>query len=145
MRTVVVWALALDRRGARELSVLPEGIVSTPMGASDRIMSKAILPVARMSESITFYRRLGFEVRSYDPNYAFVINAGVEVCHLRVVDDLTDNAAAVFLHVPDAAVWHTRWGADGVPVEPLKDAPWGMREFSVTDPSGNLLRVGHNL
>ena len=25
---------------------------------------------------------------------------------------------------------------------PLRDEPWGMREFSVTDPSGNRLRVG---
>ena len=115
------------------------------MGASDRMMSKAVLPVAQMSDSIAFYRRLGFDVHSYDPNYAFVINAGVEVFHLRVVDDLSDNAAAVFLHVLDADDWHARWTATGVAVEPVEDAPWGMREFSVTDPSGNLLRLGHNL
>jgi hypothetical protein len=25
------------------------------------------------------------------------------------------------------------------------DEPWGMREFTLTDPSGNLVRVGHEL
>jgi uncharacterized glyoxalase superfamily protein PhnB len=25
---------------------------------------------------------------------------------------------------------------------PIKDTPWGMREFAVVDPSGNLLRIG---
>jgi hypothetical protein len=25
------------------------------------------------------------------------------------------------------------------------DQPWGMREFALVDPSGNLVRVGHDL
>jgi hypothetical protein len=25
------------------------------------------------------------------------------------------------------------------------DQPWGMREFTLVDPSGNLVRVGHDL
>jgi uncharacterized glyoxalase superfamily protein PhnB len=29
-----------------------------------------------------------------------------------------------------------------VPVTPLVDQPWGMREFALTDPSGNRLRIG---
>jgi hypothetical protein len=30
-------------------------------------------------------------------------------------------------------------------MNPPRDEPWGMREFTVVDPSGNLLRIGHDL
>ena len=39
-------------------------------------------------------------------------------------------------------IWHARWAAAGLPVSQLRAKPWGMVEFSVTDPSGNRLRVG---
>jgi hypothetical protein len=27
----------------------------------------------------------------------------------------------------------------------LEDKPWGMREFAIVDPNGNLLRIGQTL
>lgn len=30
-------------------------------------------------------------------------------------------------------------------VTPIGDQPWGMREFTLTDPSGNHLRIGHEI
>jgi len=39
-------------------------------------------------------------------------------------------------------IWHARWAAAGLPVSQLRAEQWGMVEFSVTDPSGNRLRVG---
>ena len=36
--------------------------------------------------------------------------------------------------------------AEGIPrVTAPEDKPWGMREFALVDPSGNLIRVGHDL
>ena len=29
-------------------------------------------------------------------------------------------------------------------LDPAKNEPWGMREFTLVDPSGNLLRIGHD-
>lgn len=29
-----------------------------------------------------------------------------------------------------------------LPVSEIRNEPWGMREFRLTDPSGNLLRIG---
>ena len=37
---------------------------------------------------------------------------------------------------------HTRLEAAGLPVTPVRQEPWGMTEFSVRDPDGNLVRVG---
>jgi len=29
-------------------------------------------------------------------------------------------------------------------VDPIASHPWGVREFSVRDPNGHLLRIGHS-
>lgn len=112
-----------------------------------RIVTKIIFPVRDMSQAVGFYRRLGFEVENYDDGYAWVRNKGMEILHLAAAAELTveDNPAAGYFHVQDTDAWHGAW-SDLIPdLEPVTDRPWGMREFSFKDPSGNLLRVGQNL
>jgi hypothetical protein len=36
----------------------------------------------------------------------------------------------------------SRFTAAGLPVTPVQDMPWGMHEFTLTDPNGNNIRVG---
>lgn len=112
-----------------------------------RIVPKIIFPVGDMTAASEFYRALGFEVESYDGGYAWVKHRNEELLHLAFVADFDQaaNRAAGYLHVQDAAAWHAAWAANGIEVEELIDQPWGMREFMVRDPSGNLLRVGQNL
>lgn len=113
----------------------------------EKIVTKIIFPVIDMDTAITFYRSLGFEVESYDGGYAWVRHRGDEVLHLALVDDLNHatNRAAGYFHVQDASAWHTAWTEAGVTLGPVEDLPWQMREFRLTDPSGNLLRVGQNI
>lgn len=33
----------------------------------------------------------------------------------------------------------------GLPITSLADQPWGMREFTRTDPSGNHIRIGRGV
>jgi len=40
--------------------------------------------------------------------------------------------------------WHARLVAAGLSVTPIEDMPWGMHEFTLTDPSGNHIRVGRS-
>jgi catechol 2,3-dioxygenase-like lactoylglutathione lyase family enzyme len=118
------------------------GIVSTPT-----------LPVRDLNEAIDFYERAGFGVRAYkeDEDYpgdgfAFVDYAGQSVFDLDVVDvEPAENHAGCYLIVPDPDGWHFRLAADGLSVTALEDQPWGMREFTLTDPSGNNVRVGHSI
>jgi uncharacterized glyoxalase superfamily protein PhnB len=100
-----------------------------------------------MAEAISFYRGLGFDVTTWDEQYAWVHHGGHEVLHLRLASDLdrTPNPSSCYLNVVDADAWHTSWSADGVALGPIDDRPWRMREFSLRDPGGNLIRVGHNL
>ena len=112
-----------------------------------RIVGKAILPVGDLTEAMAFYEGLGFEVETYDSGYAWVRHGGGEILHLQVAPGLRPDAnhASCYLHVQDADAWHAAWREFGVTVGQLTDRPWGMREFSLTDPSGNLIRIGHNL
>jgi uncharacterized glyoxalase superfamily protein PhnB len=118
------------------------GVVSTPT-----------LPVVALREAIDFYERAGFGVRVYkedenDPGdgFAFVSYDDQSVFDLDVVDvEPAANRAGCYLIVQDADAWHTRMAADGLPVTPIADQPWGMREFTLTDPSGNHVRIGRSV
>jgi uncharacterized glyoxalase superfamily protein PhnB len=117
------------------------GVVSTPT-----------LPVTDLREAAVFYERAGFGVRVYkedddDPGdgFAFVSYEDQSVFDLDVVDiDPAANHAGCYLIVQDADAWHARMAAAGLPVTPIEDQPWGMREFTLTDPSGNHVRIGRS-
>lgn len=110
------------------------------------VVVRAVLPVADLAVAGAFHARLGFEVTTYDDGYAWVNHHGDEVYHLRLVADLdpTANAATAFAFVGDVDAWHRRCIRAGLDPSPVVDEPWGMREFTVVDPSGNHLRLGTN-
>ena len=105
------------------------------------------VPVRDVTDAAGFYRALGFAVETYDDGYAWVTHAGREILHLARPDgfDRQANRAAAYFHVQDAAAWHAAWSAGGADVTPVVDQPWEMREFALTDPDGNRIRVGQNL
>jgi len=111
---------------------------------------KPVLPVPDMAEAVEFYRRLGFEVEQYDEGYAWVRTCGWEFFHLAHAPTLDPGAsvAAAYVHVSDADEWHvaiTAAAGDDAAIGGVVDQPWGMREFVVTDPAGNVVRFGRNL
>ena len=107
-------------------------------------MAIPILPVRDLEEAGSFWSRAGLEVQVYDEGYAFVLESDEELVHLAVHPsvDAGTNLSACYVHVADVAGWRDRLADAGLPVSPVRDEPWGMTEFSVRDPSGNLVRVG---
>jgi catechol 2,3-dioxygenase-like lactoylglutathione lyase family enzyme len=108
-----------------------------------------ILPVCDMPASIRFYEGAGFAVREYEPGggYAFVHFDDESVFDLDLAEvpiDPATNAAGCYVIVPEVDDWHARLTAAGLPVTALADQPWGMREFTLTDPSGNRLHIGRS-
>ena len=64
--------------------------------------------------------------------------------HLQLVDSVAGNSASAYLHVGDVDAWRTAM-VDACPdaaISAADDMPWGMREYSVTDPFGNAIRIG---
>lgn len=118
------------------------------------VTSTPTLPVRDMAEAVAFYQRAGFGVRVYTDDdgdagdgFAFVDFDGQSVFDLGAAPDLdpTANRAGCYLISNDADSWHTRMSASGLPVTSIADQPWGMREFALTDPSGNRVRIGRGM
>lgn len=105
-----------------------------------------IFPVHDMGAARDFWTRAGLRVEEYSPEYAFVMFGDADVLHLDLREGLDPqrNTAACYIHIPDPHEWHRRWTEQGLPVSDVVAEPWGMVEFSVQDPSGNLIRMGRS-
>ncbi len=115
------------------------------------VMSTPTLPVVDMAEAVTFYERAGFGVRVWTEadgtpgGYAFVDFDGQSVFDLGLEPiDPDRNGAGCYLNVTDPDAWHQRMAASGLPVGPINDQDYGMRDFTLTDPSGNRIRIGRS-
>jgi catechol 2,3-dioxygenase-like lactoylglutathione lyase family enzyme len=104
------------------------------------------LPVSDMDVATAFYEAAGFHVRRYDDGFAFVDYADTSVFDLDLAPgiDPDRNGAGCYIITPDADAWHARLTATGLPVTPIEDQPWGMHEFTLSDPSGNSIRIGRS-
>lgn len=104
-------------------------------------------PVVNMDDAVRFYEAAGLNVDRYDDGFAFVRNGDDSLVDFDLIDhiDPTRNGAGCYVIVPKVDEWHARFHATGMPVSSVESKPWGMREFSVRDPSGNNLRIGQNL
>jgi catechol 2,3-dioxygenase-like lactoylglutathione lyase family enzyme len=110
-----------------------------------------ILPSRSIAVTLDFYRALGFEGDAHDSDagYAILRRGTLELhffhhpalipaqsdagCYLRVRDVRAIHADAERLGLPGA----------GIPrIDPLSPKPWGLLEFAIVDPDGNLLRIG---
>jgi hypothetical protein len=105
------------------------------------------LPVAEMPSSIRFYETAGFEVEPYDEGFAFVHLRDQSFAALNLVEglDRSTNHAGCYVLVEDVDSWHAQLESAGLEVTAVEDKPWGMHEFTLTDPSGNDIRVGQNI
>ena len=124
----------LRRRKPGELPVVRQPPTTNP-----------ILPVDDLDAAAEFYTRLGLEVYRYDDDYAWVKHSGWEWAHLRRVDRVDGNESGAYWHVANADDWWAamREASSGeIELPEPQDMPWGQREYVITDPSGNVVRIG---
>jgi catechol 2,3-dioxygenase-like lactoylglutathione lyase family enzyme len=113
-----------------------------------------ILPARDLSATAAFYERLGFEeVRHWPGVYLIVMREGA-VLHFFPSPSLDPSTsdAGCYLYVEDADALFAEYASVGLPGEGIprlhgapEDADYGLREFAVVDPDGNLLRIGSPL
>ena len=112
-----------------------------------------ILRVHDIAGVRAFYESLGFRSGYRDSTHYDIVRRGHLVVHLEQDGDLVPaaNRASCYWRVADADGLHREFAALGLSSEGLPsltepaDEPWGMREFVLKDPAGNLIRVGHEL
>lgn len=114
--------------------------------------SEPILPADDVGRTRAFYEALGFTPGYHHDRYE-ILRRGNLVVHLEARDGLVParNDTSCYWRVGDADALYREFTALGLPsegsprlTEPC-DEPWGMREFTLKDPAGNLIRVGHEL
>jgi catechol 2,3-dioxygenase-like lactoylglutathione lyase family enzyme len=101
-----------------------------------------VVPVTDVREAVDFYRdKLGFE-QAFEagPDYVGVTRLGVEL-HLDGVVNAAAGDVSVRITTDGIDALYAELEPGGVvhPDEPLETKPWGLRQFSVLDPSGNRL------
>jgi catechol 2,3-dioxygenase-like lactoylglutathione lyase family enzyme len=116
-----------------------------------------ILPSRDLEGTLAFYERLGFELHGAPiERYRYlIVKRGTVELHFwdaPDVDPLTTDASC-YVHVRDAQALYDEWNGIGVPTDPATGSrlvkpfhtDYGLLEFALVDPSGNLVRVGSPL
>ena len=112
-----------------------------------------ILPSRDLVETLSFYEALGFENRGAPPDVwdYLIVGRGDIRLHFSLMPEVDplSTASSCYLYVNDADALYAAWSravmpdaATGSRIEAPVTTDYGMREFAVVDPSGNLVRVG---
>ena len=109
------------------------------------------LPSRSIDATVAFYRRMGFEggAHEFTNAYAILRRAAVEL-HFFAHQELVpaESSAGCYIRVLDVEAVYRDCSSiqlppNGIPrIDSLEDKPWGLREFAIVDPDGNLLRIG---
>ena len=105
------------------------------------------LPAADVNEAARWYRdKLGFTISRFYPEHGFAIvrRDDIEVHFWTCKERRIAEHTSAYFRVDDLDALHaTLAGAnDGGRLSEVADRAWGMREFYVWDPDGNLLKFG---
>ena len=124
--------------------------VRTMTSTGTTTLDRAIPVLASLDLEATqrFYAdKLGFSPVSKYPDYAICARDGVQV-HFWLTDDIdipkstscridVTGIDQLYAEMTDAGVVH--------PNAPLREQPWGMKEFAVLDGDGNLIKFGERV
>lgn len=109
------------------------------------------LPSRSVSDTVAFYRRLGFDggPHEFDSGYAILRRGAIEL-HFFTHKELVpaESSAGCYLRVTDVESCYRAFSASPLPrsgiprITVLENKPWGLREFAIVDPDGNLIRIG---
>lgn len=106
----------------------------------------AIIPSSDLDASEAFYRKLGFQVDSDYGHYRILSDGRGWHLHLTYAQgwpkNVEDNPFGLYLYVDDVDAVADRVRDHIIEHGAPHHKPWGCYEFSVSDPSGTLVRVG---
>jgi catechol 2,3-dioxygenase-like lactoylglutathione lyase family enzyme len=110
-----------------------------------------ILPARDLSATAAFYERLGFSQGGLWPDEYLIVTreeVGLHFFFAPDTDPFASNAGC-YLYTADADALFAEFERLGLPASGIprlhgapNDTDYGLREFALVDPNGNLLRIG---
>ena len=106
-----------------------------------------------VSDTLTFFRRLGFEGNVHSHGDYAILTRGTVELHFFTHRELipAESSAMCYIRVSDVESIYRAFALAELPrrgiprLDALDDKPWGMREFAIVDSDGNLIRIGQTL
>jgi uncharacterized glyoxalase superfamily protein PhnB len=96
------------------------------------------------AETIAFYQRLGFSL-AVAGDYVVMRRGDIELHFWKCEERHIAENTGCCIRSDDVDALYAEFIASGVTAKPPEDRAWGMREFYVIDPSGNLLRINQRI
>ena len=113
-----------------------------------------ILPSKSVQKTVEFYRQIGFDGKIWGaPHFYAALTRDTVEIHFFTQQDLepTTSSSGCYIRVLDVDALYAVFANVGLPskgiprIDKLENKPWGMREFAIVDPDGNLIRIGQTL
>jgi len=139
-----LWAEQLRGQEATESAPADRERSPKPMSSSQSghptFMGIAPRFVVRdLQQALAFYEHLGFQTTYHDEGFAMVERDKVSL-HLNPNPDLpTGKYSVCWIASTDIDALYQQYLPDQARQAPLQTQSWGFKEFSMRDPSGNLL------
>lgn len=94
--------------------------------------------VSDLEQALAFYGQLGFATTYQDEHFAIVERDEVDL-HLNYYSDAPKGHAVCWIAVTNSEVLYQQYLPTNAVQSPLEAKPWGLKEFFVRDPFGNLI------
>ncbi len=112
---------------------------------------KAFVPARNLAASAEFYKALGFEIPWLNESMGYVHRGATSFLLQQFY--VKEHAENFMMHmlVENADDWYEHVVASGVVsqfgvhIARPEDRPWGIRDFTLADPTGVLWRIGQNI
>lgn len=111
-----------------------------------------VIAVHDLERSARYYRDvLGFEVRAVgDPGWRFFVR---DACFIMAGEcrdalapsELGDHSYFAYVEIEDMDAFHQAVADKAEVIKPLRDEPWGMREFGIRTVDGHRIMFGASL
>lgn len=106
-----------------------------------------ILAFLDLNESISFYRKIGFNCNDKWTEYLMCSRDNIEIHLWKCNDENIPKNTGCYVRVNEIEILYAEFSALNIihPHGKLEEKPWGLKQFSILDNSGNIIHFGEFL
>lgn len=97
-----------------------------------------------MEQALAFYGQLGFAATYHDEGFAIVERDGINL-HFNLSEEPPKGHSVCWIAVTNIDALYQQYRPTNAVQGPPKAQPWGLKEFLLRDPFGNLLLFAERL